>query len=110
MIKEDKLLFDFEINNTKYEVFITDKIENKDDETIIGETNYEKQTIHIKRGKPSVMLRTFRHEIVHVWLYEYGHYQHEKEFSNEDVCEIVACSYDYVSKLVDRWDKSIKFN
>ena len=109
MKKEDKMIFDYEINGMKYSVYLVENIDGKEENTI-GETDYENQIIRIKRGKDNVMLRTLKHELTHTWLYEYGHYQHEKEFTNEDVCEIVACINDFINKEVDRWEKSVKFN
>ena len=109
-MKEDKEVFSYSINGMTYRVFIVDEISSKDaDENTIGETNYEVHTIKIKRGLSGVMSRTLKHELTHTWLYEYGHYQQEKEFSNEDVCEIVACINDFINKQLDRWEKASKF-
>lgn len=54
------------------------------------------------------MIRTLKHELVHVWLWEYGHNQHEKEFNSEDVCEIVASSNDFVNEVVEQYKNSKK--
>lgn len=49
------------------------------------------------------MVKTLKHELTHVWLYEYGHNQEEKEFNNEDVCEIVASSNDFINEIVNQY-------
>lgn len=49
------------------------------------------------------MIKTLKHELTHVWLYEYEHNQDEKEFNNEDVCEIVACSNDFINEVVEKY-------
>lgn len=49
------------------------------------------------------MVKTLKHELTHVWLYEYGHNQDEKEFNNEDVCEIVASSNDFINEAIEQY-------
>lgn len=47
------------------------------------------------------IIKTLKHELTHVWLYEYGHNQNdEKTFTYEDVCEIVASSNDFINETV----------
>ena len=100
------LIFTFELNDMTYAVYIVDEINNAD--STLGETNYETQVIRIKRGKPELMLRTLKHELVHVWLNEFGHYQHERNFSSEDVCEIVSCSNDFINEQSAIWCSKLK--
>lgn len=93
-------IFVFTINygpceGNAYSVYLVNEFEDKN---FLGATDYEKCEILIKYNKLSVVLKTFMHELTHVYLYETGHNQSEKEFNNEDVCEIVANSYNFVNK------------
>ena len=101
-----ELIFTFELNGMTYSVYMVDEINNADN--TLGETNYETQVIRIKRGKPYLMLRTLKHELVHAWLNEYGHYQHERTFSSEDVCEIVSCSSDFINEQSKVWCEELE--
>lgn len=47
-------------------------------------------------------------EVDHVWLYEYGHNQSEKEFNNEDVCEVVASSNDFINEIIQKYESKQK--
>jgi hypothetical protein len=38
-------------------------------------------------------------------MYEYGHNQWNKEFDNEDVCEIMASSHDIIHEIVEEYFK-----
>lgn len=66
----------------------------KDDEEHYtqGITIYSKQTIYIDESISNPK-RVLLHELTHAWLDEYGHNQHNKEWDNEDVCEIVSAIY-----------------
>ena len=45
-----------------------------------------------------------KHELTHVWLYEYGHNQNDdKTFSYEDVCEVVASSNDFINEIIKEY-------
>lgn len=51
------------------------------------------------------IIKTLKHELTHVWLYEYGHNQNDdKTFSYEDVCEVVASSNDFINEIVDKYN------
>ena len=56
------------------------------------------------------MLLTLKHELMHVWLYEHGHWsQTEKcNFNYEELCELVALSNDFINKIVNEYKKTIK--
>ena len=105
----DKLLFVFTLNGTDYKVFETDCI--NDEKDIMGYTIFTESVVYIKKMSESQTLRTLKHELTHVWLYEYGHNQHDedKSFNNEDVCEIVACSNDWINEIVKKY-QNIKKN
>ena len=54
------------------------------------------------------IIKTLKHELTHVWLYEYGHNQNEdKTFSYEDVCEVVASSNDFINEIVRQYKEKI---
>ena len=78
-----------------------------DAEYVLGYTEYKPQKIYILVSQSNI-LRTLKHELTHVWLTEYGHYQHEKEFNNEDVCEIVASINDFINEIINKFKKVSK--
>lgn len=91
----------FKCNNTEYEIKEVNCIE--DEVETVGLTRYQERIIFLKKLDKDFMIRTLKHELMHVWLYEYGHNQDEKEFNNEDVCEIVACSNDFINEVVEQY-------
>ena len=100
---------EFEINGTtwKIERVSEDQINNemKNDYTL-GITIYKQQKILLLDKQPNLE-RTLKHELAHVWLYEYGHNQ-KKQFEHEDICEIVACSNDFINEVVKRYKDKMK--
>ena len=69
-----------------------------------GTTQYSENVIYINKETPNKR-KTLYHELTHCFMYEYGHNQHEKEFSHEDVCEICSCSHDLIHKIVEKYIK-----
>lgn len=100
----------FKINGTEWEIQDVDEStinnEMKNDYTL-GVTIYKTQTIMLLKDQAN-MIKTLKHELTHVWLYEYGHNQHEKEFNMEDVCEIVASSNDFINEVVNEYKSKHK--
>ncbi len=92
----------FKCNNTEYEIVEKEKLEN---EELVGLTDYQKKQVLLKKLDRDFMIKTLKHELTHVWLYEYEHNQDEKEFNNEDVCEIVACSNDFINEVVEKYKR-----
>ena len=74
-----------------------------------GITIYSEHMIYLNIESPDI-LRTLKHELMHVWLYEYGHNQDNRDFNYEDVCEIVASSNDFINMIVDKYKQEIKQN
>ena len=76
-----------------------------------GEELYQKKTLTKQVEKLMVYINddapnkevTLYHELMHVYLYEYGHNQWHKEFNNEDVCEISASAYPMVREIVEKY-------
>lgn len=79
-----------------------EKMELKDS---LGETNYETQEIHLLDVCKSKR-NTLKHELCHVWLWEYSHMQNDVDkFHFEQVCQIVANSNDFINNIVDKYFK-----
>lgn len=98
----------FKINNTEWLIEEVDEAtinnEMKSDGTL-GVTIYRTQTIMLLKDQANI-IKTLKHELTHVWLYEYGHNQNDdKTFSYEDVCEIVASSNDFINEVVNKYSK-----
>ncbi len=95
----------FEINNTIWSIedVNEDRINNEvKNDTTLGVTLYKEQKILLLTNQVNI-IKTLKHELTHVWLYEYGHNQVEKEFNCEDVCEIVASCNDFINKVVNKY-------
>lgn len=107
---------EFEINGSEWNIIELSNYTMKtqfncnDDDYLHGITKYSENTIYINKSSLEIK-RTLKHELMHVWLYMYGHNQDNKVFDNEDVCEIVASSNDFINDIVDlyfRKNKGIK--
>lgn len=98
----------FKINNTEWTIEEVDEAtinnEMKSDGTL-GVTIYRTQKIMLLKDQANI-IKTLKHELTHVWMYEYGHNQNDdKTFSYEDVCEIVASSNDFINEIVQAYLK-----
>lgn len=93
---------EFKINGTKWTIenVSEDRMnnENKNDYTL-GVTLYKEQKVLLLANQVNI-IKTLKHELTHVWLYEYGHNQSQKEFNCEDVCEIVASINEFINEVV----------
>lgn len=95
----------FNINNTEWtikevnEATINNEVEG---DGTLGLTIYKTQEILLLESQAN-LIKTLKHELIHVWLYEYGHNQDEKQFNYEDVCEIVASSNDFINEVVNQY-------
>lgn len=79
-----------------------EKMELKDS---LGETNYGTQEIHLLDTCKSKR-NTLKHELCHVWLWEYSHMQNDNDkFHFEQVCQIVANSNDFINSIVEKYFK-----
>lgn len=96
---------EFIINGTKWtvETVSEDRINNevKNDYTL-GVTIYKNQKILLLEEQANIV-KTLKHELTHVWLYEYGHNQSEKQFNCEDVCEIVSSINDFINEVLKQY-------
>lgn len=101
-------MFKFKCNNTEWTIKEVDEAtmnnEEKNDYTL-GLTFYKKNEIWLLNNNVN-KIRTLKHELMHVWLWEYGHSQEEdRRYSYEEVCEIVACSNDFINEVVKQYVK-----
>ena len=101
----------FKINNTEWEIKkVTEaEINNemKNDYTM-GVTIYKTQEILLLKDQANI-IKTLKHELVHVWLYEYGHAQDDNTtYDYEDICEIVASSNDFINEVVNEYKSEHK--
>lgn len=99
----------FSINNTEWTIKVVDEAtinnEMKQDGTL-GVTIYKTQEILLLENQANI-IKTLKHELTHVWLYEYGHNQEdEKKYSCEDVCEIIASSNEFINDIVKQYINS----
>ena len=97
----------FKINNTEWtieevdEATIKNEMENNNE--TLGVTLYKTQTIMLLKDQAHI-IKTLKHELTHVWLYEYGHNQNEdKTFTYEDVCEVVASINDFINEIINKY-------
>ena len=98
----------FKINGNTWEILTIsnteiDNIEGNNGENFIhGTTRYWLNKIFINEDTPE-QLRTLKHELVHVWLYEYVHRPDEKRYNEEDICEIVASINDFINEIINKY-------
>lgn len=77
-----------------------EKMELKDS---LGETVYETQEIHLL-DTCKCKRNTLKHELCHVWLWEYSHMQNDNDkFHFEQVCQIVANSNDFINSIIEKY-------
>lgn len=98
----------FKINNTIWNIKVVDEAtinnEMKNDYTL-GVTIYKTQEILLLENQANIV-KTLKHELIHVWLYEYGHAQDDNAtYSYEDICEIVASSNNFINRIVRQFKK-----
>lgn len=96
-------MFKFKINNTEWSIKEVSEAEinneMKNDYTV-GVTIYKTQEVLLLKEQANI-IKTLKHELIHVWLYEYGHRQDDdKKYDYEDICEIVASSNDFINEIV----------
>lgn len=98
---------EFIINNSKWQIKEISQEEmdyenSKDGYYTHGYTSYKENIIYINKTSPEKE-RTLKHELTHCWLYMYGHNQDDKQFTNEDVCEIVASINDFINNIINKY-------
>lgn len=100
---------EFEINGTKWtieEIDANRMKEEAENDYCMGLTIYKPQKIYLVNDQANI-ISTLKHELVHVWLYEYGHSQNDtRKFHFEEVCEIVARSNSFINEIVNRYKEA----
>lgn len=87
------------VNELKYEVTMTDKVNDADD---LGIFNCETQTIKIKSSLSNEQkIRTFLHELVHLYMWCYGFA--DAEFNEETICNFIAAYFEPMQKDLKRF-------
>ena len=103
---------EFEINKSKWTIEVVSKDQMKletDNNYTMGLTIYMEQRVLLCESQANI-IKTLKHELVHVWLYEYGHSQNEKGYSYEEVCEIVASSNEFINEIVNKYMEVMNMN
>ena len=102
----------FKCNNMTYEI-IEDSRETLDKKykedfpdseykIYFGYTSYTEHKIVLNKDlNKEEKIKTLKHELAHCWLHNYGHTF--SEYGEEDVCEIVACSNDFINEIVRQY-------
>lgn len=102
-------MFEFEINNTHWQIEKLDEGQMKlkaEEDFVMGLTCYTEQKVYLLKTQANI-IKSLKHELTHVWLYEYGHAQNEKtQYDFEDICEIVAASNDFINEVVKKYKES----
>lgn len=98
--------FEFKCNGSNWDVKTVDEAtinnEMKQDGTL-GVTIYKTQEILLLENQANIV-KTLKHELMHVWLYEFGHSQdEERKYSYEEVCEIVASSNNFINEIITQY-------
>ena len=91
-----------EVDELPSEVSEEEMIREGEKDYTLGLTIYKTQRILLLRNQKNIK-KTLVHELMHVWLYEYGHNAQDRQFNHEDVCEIVASCNDFVSDIAKRF-------
>ncbi len=99
---------EFEVNDSKWTIDIVDEAtinnEMKSD-NVMGLTKFKTNEVLLLRKQGNI-IKTLKHELMHVWLYEYAHAQDESfTYGYEDICEIVASSNNFINKIVKEFKK-----
>lgn len=104
-----KVVMEFKCNGSKWIIKVVDEatINNEMKQYgTLGVTNYITQEILLLENQANI-IRTLIHELMHVWLYEYGHAQDDNtSYGYEDICEIVASSNNFVNEMVNSFKNS----
>ena len=97
--KCEKLICSFDAGYTarKYRIYVKSELDEKES---VGYTDYQEAKIYLKFLDLHLLHKTLIHELTHVWLYENGHNQSDRQFDNEDICEINANSYDFIYDIL----------
>lgn len=107
----------FECNNMTYEIIEVEEDElkeiylkshidcKKEEIYVYGDTDYTEHLIRISKNlNEQEKIRTLKHELCHCWMYNTANSNHS-EYDEEHICEIVACSNDFINEVVESYKK-----
>ena len=108
---------EFQINNSHYKILecedskeiyshIVKEYPNTTDKATdyyYGYTSYITHNIYLnKELNQEEKINTLRHELVHCYLWEHG-YRTVKEFSEEQVCDIVSSCSNFIENTIEQY-------
>ena len=103
------IMFEFEINNDKWQIEEKSKEELKElyeTETqekayfVFGVTRKSHHIIYINKDMCEAQkIKTLKHELTHCYIWEYGLYN-VMDVNEEVICDLVACSNDFINEIV----------
>lgn len=98
----------FKINDTEWTIEEINKEEMRqkaENDYTMGLTVYIEQKIYLLTEQANI-IKSLKHELVHVWLYEYGHRQDDNnKYNYEEVCEIIASSNNFINKTIKEYEE-----
>ena len=100
----------FKMNNHNWEIeeipyYKMKELANDEENNFTqGLTLYSENKILINKKAPNKKVVLY-HELMHCFMYEYGHNQWQKEFNHEDVCEISATAHDIIHEIAEKYFK-----
>ena len=110
-------MFKFKINNDEWLVEEKNKdelremYENETEEKtffVFGVPQKSKHIIYINQDMcEEQKIKTLKHELTHCYIWEYGLYN-VMDINEEVICDIVACSNDFINKVVEQYKKQVE--
>lgn len=72
---------------------------------VFGVTIKSEHIIYINKDMcENQKIKTLKHELTHCYIWEYGLYN-VVDINEEVICDIVACSNDFINEIVDKYVK-----
>lgn len=110
-------MFDFNINNNKWNVIEKEKEEllgtyNKEHEDeayfVFGLTSYSKHEIWINKEMClEQKINTLKHELTHCYIWSHGLYN-APHYTNEMVCDIVSSCNDFINEVIKQYKEILE--
>ena len=106
------IMFEFEINNDKWQIEEKSKNELKElyeTETqektyfVFGVTVKSQHIIYINKDMcEEQKIKTLKHELTHCYIWEHGLYN-VMDVNEEVLCDLVACSNNFINEVVEKY-------
>lgn len=72
---------------------------------VFGVTQKTRHIIYINKDMcEEQKIKTLKHELTHCYIWEYGLYN-IVDMNEEILCDLVACSNDFINEIVDKYKK-----